>query len=418
MTAAAVALVAGVVGLSAVLAVQTQAKAEIAAALGRETQANEGLATANAELSASRAAVQARYDLAVEAIKTFHTGVSEDFLLKEEQFKELRDRLLKSAADFYGKLGALLGKETDVGLAAGAGGGELRAGRADRQGRPQRGRAGGAPGGAGGAARYWRPSRGPAPGEGRRRPQPDGRRRLLESTGKTDEALATYREAEALAGRPASGSPEARGRAGGLPVADGLAPVHDGKDDGGAGRLPPGAGRPGGAGRGRRGAEGGPARPGGHDQPASAALLAKTGRAAEAEAEYRTALAIRRKLADDNPAVTDSAAAWRPATTTSAGCCRRRAGRRRRRPSTARRWRSSEKLADDNPAVTDFRSSLAGSHINLGNPADRHGQAEGGGGRVPHGAGDPARSWPTTTPPSPNSAAAWRSATQPRHPAG
>ena len=31
-----------------------------------------------------RAAVQARYDLAVNAIKTFHTGVSEDFLLKEE----------------------------------------------------------------------------------------------------------------------------------------------------------------------------------------------------------------------------------------------------------------------------------------------------------------------------------------------
>ena len=58
--------------------------------------------------------MQARYDLAVEAIKTFHTGVSEDFLLKQDQFKELRDRLLNSAADFYGKLGALLGKETDV----------------------------------------------------------------------------------------------------------------------------------------------------------------------------------------------------------------------------------------------------------------------------------------------------------------
>ena len=65
--------------------------------------------------------MQARYDLAVEAIKTFHTGVSEDFLLKEEQFKELRDRLLKSASDFYGKLGALLGKETRPRLAAGAG---------------------------------------------------------------------------------------------------------------------------------------------------------------------------------------------------------------------------------------------------------------------------------------------------------
>ena len=55
-----------------------------------------------------------RYNLAVEAIKIFHTGVSEDFLLKQEQFKDVRDRLLKSASDFYGKLGSLLGKETDM----------------------------------------------------------------------------------------------------------------------------------------------------------------------------------------------------------------------------------------------------------------------------------------------------------------
>src|SRR5262249_47494511 len=61
----------------------------------------------------SKAAVLARYDLAVEAIQAFHTGVSEDFLLKQDQFKELRDRLLRSAQDFYGKLSALLGRETD-----------------------------------------------------------------------------------------------------------------------------------------------------------------------------------------------------------------------------------------------------------------------------------------------------------------
>ncbi|MFI5455919.1 MAG: serine/threonine-protein kinase [Isosphaerales bacterium] len=95
VTAAAVALVAGVVGLSAVLAVQTKAKAD---------------------LTRSQAAVEARYRLAVEAIKTFHTGVSEDFLLKQEQFKDVRDRLLKSASDFYGKLGALLGNESDLAL--------------------------------------------------------------------------------------------------------------------------------------------------------------------------------------------------------------------------------------------------------------------------------------------------------------
>ncbi len=100
VTAAAAALVAGVVGLSAVLAVQTRAKA--------------ALARSNVELTRSRAAVQARYDLAVEAIRTFHTGVSEDFLLKQGQFKDVRDRLLRSASDFYGRLGALLGADTDV----------------------------------------------------------------------------------------------------------------------------------------------------------------------------------------------------------------------------------------------------------------------------------------------------------------
>jgi serine/threonine-protein kinase len=91
VTAAAVAIFAVLAGLGAVAAVQTKA---------------------NAELRAANKRVEDRYGLAVEAIKTFHTGVSEDFLLKEDQFKELRNRLLKSAADFYGKLSALLGKET------------------------------------------------------------------------------------------------------------------------------------------------------------------------------------------------------------------------------------------------------------------------------------------------------------------
>jgi serine/threonine-protein kinase len=103
-----VALAAGIVGLVLVLAVQTRAKAEIARALASETRANARLAAANRR-------VEERYALATEAIGTFHTGVSEDFLLKEPQFKALRDRLLKAAADFYGKLGALLEGETDRG---------------------------------------------------------------------------------------------------------------------------------------------------------------------------------------------------------------------------------------------------------------------------------------------------------------
>ena len=114
VTAAAVALVVGVLGLSAVLAVQTRAKADLATSLKRETNAKIALEASNAELTRSRAAVQARYNLAVDAIKTFHTGVSEDFLLTQEQFKEIRDRLLTSASEFYHKLAALLGKDSDL----------------------------------------------------------------------------------------------------------------------------------------------------------------------------------------------------------------------------------------------------------------------------------------------------------------
>ena len=70
-----------------------------------------------------------------------------------------------------------------------------------------------------------------------------------------------------------------------------------------------------------------------------------------------------------------------------------------------------QKLADDNPAVTDFRSRLASTHNNIGN--------------LQSDTGKPVealesyglalaifRSWPTTTPPSPNSEAGWRTATR------
>jgi tetratricopeptide (TPR) repeat protein/predicted Ser/Thr protein kinase len=71
-------------------------------------------AKANANLRAANTRVEQQYNLAVDAIKTFHTGVSEDFLLKEDKFKDLRERLLKSAESFYEKLGALLKDEADL----------------------------------------------------------------------------------------------------------------------------------------------------------------------------------------------------------------------------------------------------------------------------------------------------------------
>lgn len=71
-------------------------------------QANRELAKKNDQLIQARKKADTRYDLARKALATFHTGVSEDFLLKEEKFKNLRDRLLSSADEFYANLGTLL----------------------------------------------------------------------------------------------------------------------------------------------------------------------------------------------------------------------------------------------------------------------------------------------------------------------
>jgi serine/threonine-protein kinase len=78
------------------------------------TLARADLAAKNAELADEQAKVQARFDMAVKAIETFHTGVSEDALLKNAQFKELRTRLLKEAAEFYADLEKLLAGQTDA----------------------------------------------------------------------------------------------------------------------------------------------------------------------------------------------------------------------------------------------------------------------------------------------------------------
>jgi tetratricopeptide (TPR) repeat protein len=99
-TGAAAALAAVVVlGLLAVLVVQHRA--------------NDNLAAKNHELDDEQAKVQARFELAQKAIETFHSGVSEDLLLKQKHFKELRTRLLKEAGSFYAQLEKLLEGQTD-----------------------------------------------------------------------------------------------------------------------------------------------------------------------------------------------------------------------------------------------------------------------------------------------------------------
>src|SRR5262249_50225350 len=126
---------------------------------------------------------------------TFHTGVSEDFLLKEDRFKELRDRLLKSASEFYGKLGALLGRGADPASRRALGGagieGDEVAAKEGRGGggRPaHRGRVGGRGAGAGASEE--------ASADVGRSLTAIGL--LHEATGRATEAEADYRAAVAL----------------------------------------------------------------------------------------------------------------------------------------------------------------------------------------------------------------------------
>lgn len=100
VTSVAATLVAGIFGLAAVLVVQTKANGDLSGSLDREKAARQELANANRALAGARDAAQARFDVAIEAIRTFHTGVGENLLLKEEPFQELRGRLLGGAVDF------------------------------------------------------------------------------------------------------------------------------------------------------------------------------------------------------------------------------------------------------------------------------------------------------------------------------
>ena len=98
---------------------------------------------------------------------------------------------------------------------------------------------------------------------------------------------------------------------------------------------------------------------------------------------------MQQKLADDNPAVTASAATWRTSTSTTAWCCRRRASSRRRRPSSARRWRSSRSWSTTTPPSPGSTKPGVESPL-VQRAAVEDGQARGGGGRVAQGGGDPA----------------------------
>jgi eukaryotic-like serine/threonine-protein kinase len=90
--------------LGAVTALVLATLGGLAAVLAVQHQANANLEAKNGELDRERAEAEDRFELALKAIGTFHTGASEDILLKTDQFKELQKRLLRGAAGFYGDL--------------------------------------------------------------------------------------------------------------------------------------------------------------------------------------------------------------------------------------------------------------------------------------------------------------------------
>ena len=83
-----------------------RANAGLLDAIGQKDQANAALAQANIR-------VQARFDLAREAIRSLKQGVEEEEALKEDRLRPLRDKLLGSARRFYDRLGGLLQDQTD-----------------------------------------------------------------------------------------------------------------------------------------------------------------------------------------------------------------------------------------------------------------------------------------------------------------
>jgi tetratricopeptide (TPR) repeat protein len=101
-------MLVALVGTLAVLGVQTRANAALKAANTELAVANTKVTRANSDLAAANQRERARFALAQEAIRTFHTGVSEDVLLEQEEFKALRTKLLREARKFYSKLEELL----------------------------------------------------------------------------------------------------------------------------------------------------------------------------------------------------------------------------------------------------------------------------------------------------------------------
>ncbi len=100
VSAAAAVLVATMIGLVIVLTLQARANRDLAKANERET--------------ASREFAQTQFDLALDAIGQYHSGVSNDFILRQKEFEPLRQTLLTSPKNFYAQLTSSLENYPDL----------------------------------------------------------------------------------------------------------------------------------------------------------------------------------------------------------------------------------------------------------------------------------------------------------------
>jgi serine/threonine-protein kinase len=114
MMAASAAVIMALAGSVTVLAVQTRANGFLRQANVELAAANAKVNRANVDLHASNEREQQRFDLALEAIRRYHTDLIAELVFQQDQFKDLRDRLLRDAVGFYHKLETLLLGQVDA----------------------------------------------------------------------------------------------------------------------------------------------------------------------------------------------------------------------------------------------------------------------------------------------------------------
>ena len=320
VTAITATLVAATAGLIAVLIVQTEANSKLKLANLDLALSNRQTQGANRALVLANERERARFELALEAIKTFHGQVSEDMLLKEKQFDGLRTKMLGSATDFYQRLEKLLKVQADQRSRAALGGayhdlGELTAkiGSQDhalaalKRGAELRLALAAEPGASPAAIQNAGDSL-IAVGD------------VQEATGDLTGALASFEQARNLLESLVVLNPESADyRAAISRCLHGIARAQN-----------------------------------------------HSGRASQALVSHEQALALRRKLAETNPEVTqfqiDLAQSYH-----DIGAIHRASGHARAALAAYERSRAiSQKLTETDPTATQFQSALAQSHIDIG----------------------------------------------------